>query len=1219
MKILKIELQNINSLKSETPITIDFENEHFQDVGLFAITGSTGAGKTTLLDAITIALYHSVPRFKKSNIKAGLEDVVSYGAAEAMSRVCFENGNDRYEAHWSMRVKTAKGKQLGKPKEEVRLKNLSTEKIIAEKKREVQQEIEKITQLTYDQFLRSVMLAQGEFAAFLSAPAKDKAALLEQIAGEEIFRKIGDALNDRIYNERERLKEIEAKINTEDLLTEEQRTELETEKTTLQTELGKLEKETKNNERFLHWFKQKAKIEQEQAKLQQNRGQLETDQENNKEAFLKLEQHELAEPFAPILDEIKRTKTQLKKYTERALALDKEIATNKNRLETQQKDEEQQRKTLITEEANFEAWLPKLKLVSEKDSQIKNLNENINHTSKQITEQQTSISKLQTRQKTLKQQITENEELKTKTEAFLEKNKKAPEIKKNLSNWSAKFSERNTLHKQLSDQSLKVEKQQKELAAAQKSIAKSETELKKASDQLEQFETKIQEADHLLQDLDLSKLLSAQKQNTELLQNLKQLFDLATQHQKSVEQKTKLENEQTQLTEQKSKLETQLTKNNSETEVAEKALEDAERILELEKGIKSFEEERKKLEKGKPCKLCGSEHHPYVEKYATIEIEKSEQQFRERKKALENLRKEKSKLDVKTAETTTKLQNVSDQIQKQLNEIKTTEEKFNAIDSDLQITAIEPISKKIEEQQKQQEKLQQQVKHTQVLQKQKDELLKKSETIRKKQQKTQSDFARLEETIKQVENSIQQIVKEKESAEHSFGEVEGYLTEQLSLFELSLPELSEDQTFISQLEHKANRFEKGKENLQETKQKIAEATTEHKALEQQSEDKKQELTKLQHQQKESEEQRNKVQAERQEILPIEISVEQHTNKLQKELTKLKETLAKSTEKLKELNEQQVSLNKELETTKKEETELTEKLQKANDQLVEQLKPSSFTNQEAVQECLLSREEKERIEATRKKLHDKALTLETLEKKITEEQDQLQAQKDFETSEEEAKQQQKLLQENQERLLKRQGEITQTFEKDNEIKTRNQTVVNQIEAQQKELKKWNDLMSLLGGSKHAFNTYVQRLTLINLIHLANIHLYKLNKRYSLHINEHYSKGEELNFVLIDHYQTDQSRLVDTASGGEKFLISLALALGLSDLASHNVSIRSLFIDEGFGTLDNDMLELVISTLETLRSQGKMIGVISHVSSLKERIPTQIQVLKLSNGVSDVILS
>jgi len=77
MKILKIELQNINSLKSDNPIVIDFESDAFSDVGLFAITGSTGAGKTTILDAVTIAMYHTVPRFNRSNSQGKLEDIVS--------------------------------------------------------------------------------------------------------------------------------------------------------------------------------------------------------------------------------------------------------------------------------------------------------------------------------------------------------------------------------------------------------------------------------------------------------------------------------------------------------------------------------------------------------------------------------------------------------------------------------------------------------------------------------------------------------------------------------------------------------------------------------------------------------------------------------------------------------------------------------------------------------------------------------------------------------------------------------------------------------------------------------------------------------------------------------------------------------------------------------------------------------------------------------------
>ena len=107
---------------------------------------------------------------------------------------------------------------------------------------------------------------------------------------------------------------------------------------------------------------------------------------------------------------------------------------------------------------------------------------------------------------------------------------------------------------------------------------------------------------------------------------------------------------------------------------------------------------------------------------------------------------------------------------------------------------------------------------------------------------------------------------------------------------------------------------------------------------------------------------------------------------------------------------------------------------------------------------------------------------------------------------------------------------------------------------------------------------------------------------------------LNLMITDTYQADVLRPIHTLSGGESFLASLAMALGLSDLAGSRTKIDSLFLDEGFGSLDDETLDVALSTLENLQAAGKTIGVISHVEALKERIPTQIQVEKLAGGFS-----
>jgi exonuclease SbcC len=172
---------------------------------------------------------------------------------------------------------------------------------------------------------------------------------------------------------------------------------------------------------------------------------------------------------------------------------------------------------------------------------------------------------------------------------------------------------------------------------------------------------------------------------------------------------------------------------------------------------------------------------------------------------------------------------------------------------------------------------------------------------------------------------------------------------------------------------------------------------------------------------------------------------------------------------------------------------------------------------------------------------------------------------------------------------------------------------ELDALNKEKEKWGLLSKYIGDATgNKFANFAQGLTLQNLLVLANHRLKELSERYLLIKPE--NDGP---LMIMDQYQGNITRAVNTLSGGESFIISLALALSLSDMASKNISIESLFIDEGFGTLDAETLEVAMNTLDRLQTESqKTIGIISHIATIKERINVQIQLEKNSQGYSQI---
>ena len=174
---------------------------------------------------------------------------------------------------------------------------------------------------------------------------------------------------------------------------------------------------------------------------------------------------------------------------------------------------------------------------------------------------------------------------------------------------------------------------------------------------------------------------------------------------------------------------------------------------------------------------------------------------------------------------------------------------------------------------------------------------------------------------------------------------------------------------------------------------------------------------------------------------------------------------------------------------------------------------------------------------------------------------------------------------------------------------------ELEKAETVLRKWDLIHRYFGGTR--FRTLVQTYVLRPLLNNANLYLERITDRYCLTCSE---ENDQLSILVHDRYNKNQVRSATILSGGERFMISLALSLALSSLNRPDMNVNILFIDEGFGTLDEKSLDSVMSTLEKLQEiagqSNRRVGIISHREELDERIPVQIRVVKKGEGRSHV---
>jgi len=297
----------------------------------------------------------------------------------------------------------------------------------------------------------------------------------------------------------------------------------------------------------------------------------------------------------------------------------------------------------------------------------------------------------------------------------------------------------------------------------------------------------------------------------------------------------------------------------------------------------------------------------------------------------------------------------------------------------------------------------------------------------------------------------------------------------------------------------------------------------------------------------------------------------------------------------------------IKSTSKRQTELD----KAEEEFRNSLEIYEFNDEETFGRCGLSREKRDELTLRAKRLDDHQADIATRRK---DREDRLileSAKNQTEEPKDDLIKKQEAFAESLASVMKEIGAMMQQLTDNEKARERFAQVTSRIETQKVEYARWESLSNLIGSADgKKYRNFAHGLTFEIMVAHANLQLMKLTDRYLL-IRD---KDQPLDLNVVDNYQSGEIRSTKNLSGGESFIVSLALALGLSKMASRRVRVDSLFLDEGFGTLDEDTLETALETLASLRQEGKLIGVISHVAALKERISTKIQVEKISGGKS-----
>ena len=1132
MKFLQLEILNLASLDKQGGEVINFEEGALGESTIFSIVGPTGSGKSTLLDAICLALYNRAPRYprKKGDKNQNIEifgaadasesnrlaptdsrNILTRGKKEGYSKLTFlANNGSIYRAEWHVRF------------QRVRYENAKTALYkITRNGEEITEEtadwneLPNIIGLDYDQFLRTVLIAQGSFANFLTAKENERYELLEKLIGcEETYTNIATEIKKAKDQATDAYNQMAASVEAvkQNLLNDEELAQLKEEIARLEKAEKELDSQLQAISKELQWFEENDKQIHQIAICQTDMKQAADAIKEMQAQILRLQLHDEVQPAVNLLQEVERQTQSI----------------------------HEQEGNILKAEANIKS---QESAISESEKTLASLKE--------------AVGKAQEQLEKALPVIAEARALKTKMEAAmpnLKEKKEALELAQKENLTAQKDVEENT--RNIQKWEAETEKANLALKTTKEEIAKQKQVLHEATQAAEQaWETERNKtAGQNIEELQSHKS-AAEKKLQDVQQAIKVVahLDAATTEKKKNEERIQL------LGKRNAEIDEALGKLTIEALTQETlTLRNAYTLMVSEK----WEIHRANLTEGKPCPLCGSTTHPYHTDNRQFEEATTElsQLLKVKEDLLKQQQIQEKELSGERKQNDGEVQTLQKQQEKLSGEIATYEEEWKAL------IAQYPKILKAEAELK--------------------SLLPIYENKAKDASSKLSLFNKIQKEIERLTQLKDKAVKDEAAYESKASTIQNKAQENTSTCATKLAEQKAlTINLISQQKSKKEAYVKVLQAWNSAKKEMEEWQEKYKQI-------------LNGEEPDAAEQR--LTAAKDEATKAADTQNENINKLKAELANSKGSHQTMLSQNKTMKENLLAKEKELDFW----------IEEYNKQLEEKSIEPPFIDRNTIREMLHSAEdwnairrekdEKEKAVASTTALYQSAEKAhqQHLEHQPAQSRDALLA---IQQEYQERSQRNELIaakarMQNHQEALKQLGDKAEALN---------------LVTQEKD--DWTAITDAIGADGKTLRKIAQCYTLSFLIAHANQEIRKFNSRYELQQVKH-----SLGIRVIDHDRADDIRDTTSLSGGETFIVSLGLALGLSALSSRNISFENLFIDEGFGTLDPDTLATVINSLAMLQSsQGKKVGVISHTDTMSERITTQIRIIKNGNSGSSHI--